>query len=176
MEEAEFFGVEVEMEELLKERWRTNVEEWRASDAVDSGVTQKAASGPETPKAEAGHSDLLEVDVNWKGTWENQSSVCSLEDSQKKRRAVMRRESAVPRDHVSGQDICEDDNKSSKELSFVPSAGGWPPRFDLVRDHKCSERRFRFYDVAVIVVEEGDTPHTTHLCRNWYDCREIRAR
>ena len=78
MEEAEFFGVEVEMEELLKERWRTNVEEWRASDAVDSGVTQKAASGPETPKAEAGHSDLLEVDVNWKGTWRTKVPCAAL--------------------------------------------------------------------------------------------------
>ena len=60
------------MEELLKERRRTNVEAWRASGAVESGVTRIAASGARGSTAEVGHSNVPEVDVNCKGTREDQ--------------------------------------------------------------------------------------------------------
>ena len=83
VEETELFQTRMEMEELSKER-RTDVDEWRASDAVESGVTRKAASGARGSKGEVGHSNVPEVDVTWKGTREDQKSVCSVEDSQGK--------------------------------------------------------------------------------------------
>ena len=55
------------------------MEKWRASGVVKSGVTQKAASGSQSSKAEVGHSDELGVSVIWKGTWEDQSSCAALE-------------------------------------------------------------------------------------------------
>ena len=98
--------------------------DWLNNLLSQGGVTQKPASAVRSSKVEVGHSDLLEVDVNWKGTRENEGSVCSVEDSQKKRTTVMRENPLSLGITCFGQDMGEDDSKSLEEMSFVPSAVG----------------------------------------------------
>ena len=74
-EEAGLFEARVEMEEVSKERRRTKVQGWRASDAVRSGITQKAAAGSQSSKAEVGLCDVSRVDITNNGTLEGQSFV-----------------------------------------------------------------------------------------------------
>ena len=136
--------------------------EWRHSEA----------SGARGSNAELGHSNVPEVDVNWKGTREDQNSACSVEDSQKmKERAAMRKESAETQDDVSCQDMEVDENKSLEEMGFVPSSVNEPFRVNHMCDKKRYEREFKFYQLAAIVTEEGGTPHTINLCNNCFDCR-----
>ena len=153
------------MAEILKER-RTKVEGWRASGAVESGVTWKAASAARGFKAEVGHSDVLEVDVNWKATRKDQSFECSVENSQKKKRGALRKETAETQDCVSCQDMEVDDNKSLEEMGFVPSAAGELLRVTHMCDKKGDERGFKFCELAAVVTEEGGTKHTINLHRN----------
>ena len=47
------------MRELLKERMTTKVEGWRGTDAAEEHLGLKA---------EVGHSNVVEVEVHWKGT------------------------------------------------------------------------------------------------------------
>ena len=141
-EELELFEKREDMEEILKERWRTNAEEWRVSDAVRSGVTCKAASGSQSSMAEVGLSDEPEVGVNRKGKLEDQSFVCSVEASQKKRRAVIRKESAETQDFVSWQDMEEGNDKSLEEIGFVPRPVGEPLLVKHMCDKKCEEMGF----------------------------------
>ena len=54
-------------------------------------------------------------------------------------------------------------------MDFVPSAVS-DPRWALhMCDKKCRETGFKFYELAAIVVEEGDTPHTINLRRKCYE-------
>ena len=109
---------------------------------LTSGVILKAASAVRSSKVEVGHSDLLEVDVNWKGTRDNEGSVCSVEDSQKKRTTVMRKNPLSLRRAGLGQ---------ARPPNLVPNCGvqGEPrtSRCDehcyirLVRRAACHDRR-----------------------------------
>ena len=101
--------------------------------------------------AEGGFSDGSRVDVNCKGTLADQSSVSSAGVSQKKKRkTVVRKESAETQDYVSCQDTEVDDDKSLEDVGFVPSAvsdsGGWrkPIRVKHMCDKKCNEEGFKF--------------------------------
>ena len=71
-EETELFEKRMEMEEFLQDRRRSKVVGCRASDGFESGVARKAASRARGSNAEVGHSNVPEVDVNWKGTREDQ--------------------------------------------------------------------------------------------------------
>ena len=64
------------------------------------------------------------VDVDGKGTWKDRSSMCSVGASQKKRKAVISKESAETLDFVSCQDMEVDRNKSLEELGVRPKCGG----------------------------------------------------
>ena len=94
----------------------------------------------------------------WGGWLVDQSSVSSAGASQKKRKAVLRKESAETQeyesclqtqDYVSCQDMEEDDNKSLQAMDFVPSAvsdsAGWhePLRVKYMSDKKCNEEGFK---------------------------------
>ena len=59
-EEVELLEKKV-MREMLTERRRTKVKGWRDTDAAEGGVTQKAASGSQSSKAEVGYSDVLRL-------------------------------------------------------------------------------------------------------------------
>ena len=63
-------------------------------------------------RARVGPSDGSGVDVNCKGSLGDQSSVCSVGDSQKKGGVVIRKESAETQEHVSCQDTEVDDDKN----------------------------------------------------------------
>ena len=47
--------------------WRTKVDGWRDTDAAEGEVTQKATSGSQSSKAEAGYSNVPEAEVSWMG-------------------------------------------------------------------------------------------------------------
>ena len=84
---------------------------------------------------------------------------------------MIRRESVETQDSVSYQDMEVDDDKRLEELGFLPSAVGVTLRVKHMCDKKCKDMGFKFYDLAAIVTEEVDTPHTTNLCRDCYHCR-----
>ena len=79
-------------------------------------------------------------------------------------------------DSVSCKDMEVDDDTRLKELGFVPSAVGEPLRVKHMCDKKCNDMCFKFYDLAAIVTEEVDTPHTTNFGRDCYHCRLARAK
>ena len=107
--------------------------EQRASDAVESGVAWKTAFGAQSSKAEVGPFNVLDAGVGRKGTWRDQHLWYSVEQQslqfpQKKRKAVVRKESAEAQDYVSCRDVESDGRKSLEELYLIPSAvGGAPP-------------------------------------------------
>ena len=88
------------VEELLKERRRTKVLGWRDTVVAEGGVTQMAAVGSRSYKAEG---DLLlsEVGVHQKDTEECQKSLGQVKTVLQKRRAVVRVEWAETQDCVS---------------------------------------------------------------------------
>ena len=73
---------------------------------------------------------------------------------QKKRRAVVRTESAEMQDDVSRQQGVEEiDAEEMEELSFIPSAVS-EPRWALhMCYNKCNEESNKFYQLAAIVTE-----------------------
>ena len=72
-------------------------------------------------------------------------------------------------DCVSYQDMEVDDDKRLEELGFVPSVVGEPFRVKHMCDKKCKDMGFNFDDLAAIVTEEVDTPHTINLCRDSFN-------
>ena len=102
----------------MKERRRTKADEWRVSDAAGGGVTWKAASGAQSSRA--GIVPFVEsaVGVNRQGWLGDQSSVRNAEASQKKRKAVIRKESAERQDYVSCHDMEVDDDESVEDMVF----------------------------------------------------------
>ena len=62
-------GKKQEMRMLLKERRKTNVEEWRDTGAAESDFIWKAASGFQSSKAEVGLSKLSDVKGKGKTVW-----------------------------------------------------------------------------------------------------------
>ena len=84
---------------------------------------------------------------------------------------MIRRESVETQDCVSYQDMEMDSDKSLEELGFVQFAVGVTRRVKHTCDKKCNEMGFKFHDLAAVVTEEVDTPHTTNLGRDCYHCR-----
>ena len=102
------------------------------------------------------------------------SSVSSAVGSQKKRKAVVRKESADTQEYEPCQqndmDVDMDENK--EELRFVRSAvsdsAGWHEI--KCRCHRqCWKEGLKFCDVAATIVEDDGEPHTINLCPNCYN-------
>ena len=70
-----------------------------------------------------------------------------------------------------------DSGKRMEEMGFVPKAVSEPAgcreplRVKHMCDKKCNEEGFNFCDLAAIVADADDKPHTIHFCRNCYHCR-----
>ena len=88
------------------------------------------------------------------------------------RRKVIRVESEETQDHVK-------DGKSTKkeeeERTFVPSAvsGTLKPLFRC--DRQCSEKTLSYWQLASVVVNEGDEAYTTNLCQMCFNQHVTRA-
>ena len=62
-----------------------------------------------------------------------------------------------------------------EELSFVPSAVS-EPRWALhMCDNKCSIEGFKFYQLAVIVTEEGGASRSINLCKPCYIVMRLKG-
>ena len=133
------------------------------------------------PKAREEGSVLLTtpgIDVNCKGSLGNQSSGSSAGASQKKRKAVIRKDSAETQGYVSCQDMEVYDDQSFEELGLVQSAvsdsAGWhdPSGPSTCATRSATKRASSFYGIEQPSWwEEGGQPHTPNICRNCYDCR-----
>ena len=97
---------EEEMRELWSQRRRTKVEGWRDTDA-EGEVTERAASGSQSSKAEVGHSNVPEAVASWKCTGRNQMSAGYVKAQPQKKRAVARTESAETQDNVTAPPVDE---------------------------------------------------------------------
>ena len=80
------------MEELLKERRKTQVDECRDTVVAEGGVIHKAAAGSRSSEAE-GDLFVSEVGVHQKDTEEGPESFGQVKPLPQKRRAAVRKES-----------------------------------------------------------------------------------
>ena len=100
------------------------------------------------------------MDVNRKGSLGDQDSV----SRKKKRKAVMRKESAETQDYVSCHDMEVDNDKSQEEVGFVRSAvSDSAGRHDHLRvkhmcDKKCNEEAPILKNLAAIVWNMMSSP------------------
>ena len=60
------------------------------------------------------------------------------------------------------------DQEEGEELSFVPSAISVPQKPLFRCDSQCSEKTLSFWQLASVVVKEGEESDTTNLCQKYY--------
>ena len=77
-------------------------------------------------------------------------------------RKVIRVESEEPQDHVREANCTE--QEELKERVFVPSAVSVPQK-PLFRCHQCSEKTLSCWQLASVVINEGEDSFTTNLCQ-----------
>ena len=99
------------------------------------------------------------------------SSVSGAGSSQKKRKAVVQKESADTQEYESCQqnDMDVDMDENNEELSFVPSAvsdsAAWhEPKFMCDRQRRTGG--LKCYETATILVVDDGKPHTCMNCQN----------
>ena len=129
-EEVDVLEKKQAMKELLKERSRTEVEEWKGAVATESGVAQKVAAGFRSSEAE-GDLFLSEVGVLQRDSEEDQRSFGQVKAPPQKINAVIRVEPVETRDYVSAPSVTgcleqimeAEDEKDMEELGFIPECG-----------------------------------------------------
>ena len=121
----------------------------------------------------------LPVDSDWRATEGDQVSGCSAGGSQKKRKAVLRRESADTQEYESCQrnDVDVDMCENKDELSFIPSAvvssAGWCEH-QFTRDRQSRKKGFLYFGIASVMVEDDGEPYTTNPSQSHYDVEEAK--
>ena len=79
------------------------------------------------------------------------------------KRNIIAVESEETLDYV--REASDMDQEEADEISFVPSAISVPQK-PLVRcDNQCSEKTLSFWQLASVVMKEGEEPGTTNLCQ-----------
>ena len=79
------------------------------------------------------------------------------------KRKIIRVESEEAQDFV--REAKDVDQEESEEMSFVPSAISVPQKSLFRCDKRCSEKTFSFWQLASVVIPEGEESYTTNLCR-----------
>ena len=77
-------------------------------------------------------------------------------------RKVIRVESEETQDYVKEGRSTE---KEEEETTFVPSAVSIPLKPLFRCDRQCSEKTLSYWQLASVVVNEGDEAYTTNLCQ-----------
>ena len=62
--------------------------------------------------------------------------------------------------------------EEAEEISFVPSALTIPRGPMFWCDNRCSDKAFRFWQFASVVVDDGEEAHTINLCQQCYSATE----
>ena len=79
------------------------------------------------------------------------------------KRKVIRVEAEETQDYVREEKITEFEEE--KQRTFIPSAVSVPPKLLFRCDRQYSEKILSFWQLASVVVNEGDEAHTTNLCQ-----------
>ena len=61
------------------------------------------------------------------------------------------------------------DQEEAKELSFVPSAINVSQKLMFRCDNQCSENPFSFWQLASVVIQDGEESYTTIFCHKCYN-------
>ena len=61
------------------------------------------------------------------------------------------------------------DQEEAEELSFVPSAISVPRRHLVCCDNQCSEKTLSFWQLASVMIQEGEESDTTNLRQKCYN-------
>ena len=75
----------------------------------------------------------------------------------------MRVESEETQDHV--REANDMDQEEDEEISFVPSAISVPQKPLFRCDNHCSEKTFGFWQLASVVIKEGEESYAANLCQ-----------
>ena len=82
------------------------------------------------------------------------------------KRKVIRVESEETQDYVKEGTSTE---QEEEEKNFVPSAVSVPLKFLFRCDGQCSEKTLSYWQLASVVVKEGDEAYTTNLCQKCFN-------
>ena len=82
-------------------------------------------------------------------------------------RKVKKIKSPETQDHVG--EAKSTDQEEVQELSFVPSAISVPQKMIFRCDNHCSEKTLSFWQLASVVINEGEESYTTNLCQKCFN-------
>ena len=80
---------------------------------------------------------------------------------------MIRMESEETQDHV--REAQSTEYEEEEERTFVPSAVTVPIKRMFRCDNQCSEKTFSYWQLASVVLNEGDEAHTTNLCQKCFN-------
>ena len=95
------------------------------------------------------------------------------EEIRSPKRKVMRVESEETQDYVREAKSAE--YEEDEERTFVPSAVSVPLKPLFRCDRQCSEKTLNYWQLALVVVNEGDEAYTTNLCQMCFN-KHVRAK
>ena len=84
----------------------------------------------------------------------------------KARRKIIRVESEETQDYVRE---AKGTDQEAEEMSFVPSATSVPQKPLFRCDNQCSEKTLSFWQLASVVIKEGEESYITNLCQKCYN-------
>ena len=82
--------------------------------------------------------------------------------SKARREKLIRVESEETQDYV--REAKDTGQEETEGLSFVPSAISAPRKPMFLSDNQCSEKTLSFWQLASVVIQEGEESCTTNLC------------
>ena len=89
------------------------------------------------------------------------------EEIRSPKRKVIRVESEETQDYVREGKITEQEEE--EERTFVPSAVSVPLKPLFRCDRQCSEKTLSYWQLAFVVVNEGDEAYTTNRCQKCFN-------
>ena len=89
------------------------------------------------------------------------------EESKSPKRKIIRVESEETQDYV--REAKSTDQEEAEEMTFVPSAMSVPQKPLFRCDNQCSEKTLSFWQLASVVIQEGEESDTTNLRQKCYN-------
>ena len=118
-------------------------------------------------------SSELGVSFDKRDSFGDHRSVSITGDSKKKRKSVVRRESADTREyerHTDGMDF--DMNESMEEVSFESDSAGWYEPNRGAKGNAGRKVSSSMTSLAAVMVEDEGEPYTINLCQTCYHLRQ----
>ena len=83
------------------------------------------------------------------------------------KRKVIRVEAEETQDYV--REAKNAEYEEEEETTFVPSAVSVPPKPLFRCGNQCSEKTLGYWQLASVVLDEGDGAYTTNLCQKCFN-------